>query len=170
MDLLFVGDSLVEFYDWQAAFPAHRIENRGRAGETVAELLARAPRLTAGRSAPGGLLLMSGTNNLAQEDYAFLPAYEEILDHFRAAFPTTLMAVNSLLPMALPWLAPSAVPRMNEALAALAARKDVLFIDACTPFLSAVEPLAALLMEDGVHLRPAGYRLWAEVIGARFGL
>jgi lysophospholipase L1-like esterase len=170
MDLLFVGDSLIEFNDWQAAFPAHRIENRGRAGETVAELLGRVPRLTAGRSAPEGLLLMSGTNNLAGEDYGFLPAYGEILDHFRASFPATRLAVSSLLPLRLPWLAPSAVPRLNEALAALAARKKALFIDGWTPFFAAGEPLSALLLEDGVHLRPAGYRLWAEVIAARFGL
>jgi lysophospholipase L1-like esterase len=170
MDLLFIGDSLIEFYDWQSAFPAHRIENLGRAGETVEELLARAPQVTASRPAPDGLLVMSGTNNLAGEDYGFLPGYEKVLGHFGAAFPATRIAVNSLLPLRLPWLSSSAVPRLNEGLAALAARKGSLFIDAYSTFLAADRPLDALLFEDGVHLRPAAYRLWAKVIAACFCL
>ena len=170
MDLLFVGDSLIEFHSWQAAFPAHRVENRGRAGETVAELLARARRLTARRPAPDWLLLMSGTNDLIREEYDFLPAYEVLLDHLRSAFPSTRIAVNSLLPIRLPWLAPSAVPRMNRELAALAARKEALSIDAYARFLDSGAPLESLLLEDGVHLREAGYRLWAEAIAGHLGL
>lgn len=170
MDLLFVGDSLIEYYDWQAAFPAHRIENCGRAGETVGELLARAPRIMAGRFIPDGLLVMSGTNNLATEDYGFLPVYDKALALFRAAFPATRIAVNSLLPLRLPWLAPSAVLRMNAALAALAARQGAFFLDAHAALLASGEPLSALLLEDGVHLRPTAYRLWAQAVAAGFGL
>jgi len=40
--LLFIGDSLIEFFDWQGRFSDCLVKKLGRAGETVQEILARA--------------------------------------------------------------------------------------------------------------------------------
>ena len=42
MDMLFIGHSLVEFFDWQVRFPGHRAANLGVAGESVADIRSRA--------------------------------------------------------------------------------------------------------------------------------
>ncbi len=33
--ILFTGDSLIEYFEWAARFPEHRIHNMGWSGETV---------------------------------------------------------------------------------------------------------------------------------------
>ncbi|MDF1614974.1 hypothetical protein [Desulfurivibrio dismutans] len=40
-ELVFAGDSLIEYYDWAARFPQHRVHNQGWSG-AVAELVAEA--------------------------------------------------------------------------------------------------------------------------------
>ena len=168
MELLFLGDSLIEFCDWQTKFPAHRVRNRGIAGETVQGLLARLPEVTAGQ-APDLVLIMSGTNNLAREDYGFPGPYEAVLAGLQTAFPAAILVVNSLLPSRFPWLAEEAIPRLNQALAALAARRGARFLNAYIPF-AAAPPEPALFQADGVHLSAAGYELWAREMAARLGL
>jgi len=43
MRLLFIGDSLIEYFDWQERFPKNAVYNMGVAGETVEGLYARLP-------------------------------------------------------------------------------------------------------------------------------
>ena len=47
----------------------------------------------------------------------------------------------------------------------LAARPLGYFIDAHAPMLGRDgQPVAGLFAEDGLHLSPEGYRLWAEIL------
>jgi hypothetical protein len=39
MNILFLGHSLIEFFDWQKRFPDHLAVNLGKAGESVEGLL-----------------------------------------------------------------------------------------------------------------------------------
>lgn len=161
--LLLAGDSLVEYGDWPALLPGFSVVNSGRAGETVAELLHRAGPLTlAFPSPPDGVLVMIGTNNLARDDLAFLHDYGEILGIFQEAFPAARVVANCLFPVSLPWLPPSAVPRLNEALARLAERQGAGFLDCYDAFLDTSGAAdAALFEDDGVHLAQQGYAVWA---------
>ncbi|MCW5208909.1 hypothetical protein VU10_01625, partial [Desulfobulbus sp. US1] len=66
--LLMLGDSLVEWGDWESLLPEMQIINRGIAGEHTEELSARLVNeidavLDAGTE-PDYILLMTGTNNL----------------------------------------------------------------------------------------------------------
>lgn len=164
-NLLFIGDSLIEFFDWQLRFPGCRVENLGRSGETVQELLARVPAVLRRQATPTWLLIMSGINNVAREDYGFQPAYEELLQQLRAGWPETILTVNSLLPVRLPWVADNLLPRLNNMLRAMAARQEAVFLDGYDHFLDQ-HGLAdgRFLMEDGVHLSAAGYARWAELV------
>jgi lysophospholipase L1-like esterase len=165
--LLFIGDSLVEFCDWQVRFPEYKVVNLGRSGETVQELKERVPAVLRRHEPPTWLLVMSGINNVAREDYGFLPAYEELLERLRAAWPETVLTVNSLLPVRLPWVAPDLLPRTNSMLRAMAARQQALFLDAHDHLLDG-QGLAdrRYLMDDGVHLSAAGYARWTELVAA----
>ncbi|HSR35845.1 MAG TPA: GDSL family lipase, partial [Desulfurivibrionaceae bacterium] len=73
--LIFLGDSLIEFCDWRTYFPDQPIINLGLAGETVQELRQRIDRLDGRLQSATWLLLMIGTNNVAMEEYGFLPDY-----------------------------------------------------------------------------------------------
>lgn len=163
--LLFLGDSLIEFFDWQGRFPDYLVENLGRAGETVQELLDRLPAVLRRHEPPTWLLIMSGINNVAQEDYGFLPAYEELLQQLRAGFPGTILTVNSLLPVRLPWVAAGLLPRLNGQLRDMAARQAAVFLDAHDHFLDQHGMAdGRYLLEDGVHLSVAGYARWGDLV------
>ena len=68
--LLFIGDSLIQFFDWQKRFPAYQITNLGVAGESVQGLLARIPALNERMEAPDWL---------ATSLLALLPVWKWIL-------------------------------------------------------------------------------------------
>ncbi len=162
--LLFLGDSLIEYCDWQGLFPAHAVRNAGLAGETLEGLLSRLPGLLAPGEKPEKCFLMIGTNNLLGEDYFFLPAYGELLDSLTALAPGAETVCTSLLPMPLPWLAPNAVARINDLLRALASARGAGYLDLHSLFSKGPQPAAACFEADGVHLSREGYALWARAI------
>ena len=161
MQLLFLGDSLVEFHNWQTCFPVHRVVNAGRAGETVAGLLANLPLHLRRCPDPERVVIMIGTNNLLREEYGFLPEYAEILNILSSTLPPARITVTSLPPIRAAHLAPSVVPRLNEGLLRLSQQKKVAFLDLCAAFNTGAPDAAACFAEDGVHFSDLGYTIWS---------
>jgi lysophospholipase L1-like esterase len=162
-NIVFLGDSLIEFFDWQARFPRHKMINLGRAGETVQELSRRCQGLTLAEP-PDWIFVMIGTNNVSMDDYSFLPAYEKTIDTLQEKFPTAKLVVTGLFPLRLPWLAEDAVPRLNKLLFDLALSKECVFMDGCWVFARSPLGLSRCFLDDGVHLSDHGYDLWASEV------
>jgi len=164
-NLFFIGDSMIEFFDWQQRFPEHRAINLGRCGETTAELLARLPAILSQQPPPDWLLLMTGTNDVCMENFAFPADLTRIITTCRTQLPTTVITVNSLLPLSLPYLAANVVPRMNDILYDLTTKEGGGFLDGHAALTnSAGLPLPGVLAVDGVHLQEHGYQLWATEV------
>lgn len=162
---LFLGDSMIEFGDWGALFPAVMIDNRGMAGETVGGLLARLEVTVDSFAAPELILIMSGINNVAMEDFAFLNTYEKVVQLLAARFPQAGIFVNCLLPVRLPWFSDDTVPRVNLLLKQLAQQCGVAFLDIYHTFTDDRGRFDdQCFLEDGVHLSPYGYRIWAAAL------
>lgn len=161
MNLLFLGDSLIEFYDWQARFPASTVVNSGRGGETVTGLLANLPGHLRRCPDPERAVLMIGTNNLLREDDAFLPDYTRILDALSSVLPPAQIIVTSLPPLRAAHLAPSVVPRVNQGLRQLSQQKKAGFLDLFSAFTADAPCVAACFTDDGVHLSDLGYTIWS---------
>lgn len=164
MKLLFLGDSLVEFHNWQSSFPDHVAINAGRAGKTVAGLLAALPQHLRRCPDPERVCIMIGANNLLTEDYAFLPDYERILNHLLPIIAPELITVTGLPPIQAPHLAPSAVPRLNEGLLRLSQKKKTAFLDLFAAFHREAPSVAACFTGDGVHLTGLGYSIWSACL------
>ncbi len=165
MRLICIGDSLIEYFDWQQRLSAHEVWNLGRSGETVQELLGRVESVTTKMEEPDRLLIMTGINNVAQEDYGFLPSYDDLLARFRQAWPQTEVAVNCLLPVRLSWVAPDALPRLNDRLAAMAAAHGIFFLHNYEDFLDCNGMTdERCLLPDGVHISEEGYGRWSQKI------
>jgi lysophospholipase L1-like esterase len=164
---LFLGDSLIEFGEWGEMFPTLMIDNRGVAGETVGGLLARLEVTADSITAPELILIMSGINNVAMEDFTFLATYEKVVQLLAARFPQAAIFVNCLLPVRLPWFSEDTVPRVNSLLQQLARRTGVEFLDIYQSFTDDRGRIdAQCFLEDGVHLSPHGYRVWAAALTA----
>lgn len=160
--LCFIGDSLIEYYDWQARFPRQEVVSLGLAGETAAELLARLASFRGSPYRPEAVVVMTGTNDLLMgED--FPPSMEAIVSTLRGLWPEAGLLLNGLMPMDLPWLPPDLIVRANARLEELALRHKIGYLDGCR-LMSDPGARAACFLEDGVHLSPRGYALWSAAI------
>ncbi len=161
-NLLLIGDSLIEFFDWQTRFAKHFVISAGVPGETVAGLLARTPHLTLQKQAPDHIIIMTGTNNLAMEDFSFILDYKQIILCLQNAFPDAEITITGLFPIQLFWLADDSVIRVNTLLEELASSRKIGYLDGCLIFSNQVTP--SCFTEDGVHLSDHGYSLWSKAI------
>ena len=161
---LFIGDSLVEFFSWQNRFPNHRIFNFGQAGETAEGLAARLPGIIKRYEGPAFIMIMTGTNNIAMEDYGFLITYEKIIKQLQEAYPAAKIIMTSLLPIELFWLG-DAIPRVNKRLSEISRNLSVHYLDLYPLFLGRDgKQNPAFFEPDKVHLSLEGYEAWADAL------
>lgn len=162
--LLFIGDSLIEFFNWQGRFPDKEVLNYGIAGETAEGLLARLPNIIDRVQTPDLVMIMTGINNVAMEDYGFLFTYEKIITRLREKYTQTTIVMVSLLPVDLFFLG-DAVPRVNGKLKDIAQNNASLYLDLYPLFLDENSRAVTSYFEaDGVHLSANGYEVWARAL------
>ena len=161
---LFIGDSLIEFFNWQERFPDRDIFNYGIAGETAEGLLARLPGITERVKSPNFIMIMTGINNVAMEDYGFLFTYEKIIANLKETYGQAAIAMTSLLPVDLFFLG-DAIPRINKKLQDIAQHNNILYLDLYPLFLNGnSRPITSYFEADGVHLSDEGYEVWARAL------
>ena len=163
-EFLFIGDSLIEFFNWQRRFPNVQVYNFGAAGETAEGLLSRLPNIIRRIAAPDLVMIMTGTNNIAMEDYTFLFTYEKIIGMLQKHYKRAAIVMTSLLPIELFFLG-DAIPRVNRRLKDIARDRNIIFLDLYPLFLSAdSKAISAYYEADGVHLSAKGYEIWAGAL------
>jgi lysophospholipase L1-like esterase len=163
--LVFLGDSLTEFFDWQRRFPRYRVLNLGVAGEPVEGLLHRMDEVLSSVDGPDFIFLMTGINNIAADDYDFIGPYRKILSALRVSFRETTVVVQSILPVALPWVDNKAIERINVLLKELAKECNADYLDVFPSFnYGEGGAVADHLLGDGVHLSPRGYETWSKAV------
>jgi len=163
--LLFIGDSLIEFFDWEKRFPDHTVYNLGIAGETVEGLASRLKWVMSKVKEPDMVFIMSGINNMAMGNPDFVNTYREVLQQIRRAWPSAAIVVHSLLPVLFRFISNEDIRHMNVRLKHLAAGEQVRYLDIHAAFLNEKgRPVAALLEDDGVHVSEEGYRVWSAEI------
>jgi len=161
---LFIGDSLIEYFNWQKRFPDREIFNCGIAGETAEGLLARLPDVIQKVSSPDLVMIMTGINNVAMEDYAFLTTYGKIISSLQKAYKQTPIVITSLLPVDLYYLG-DAVPRLNRRLKDTARKSGAMYLDLYPLFIDNDSRIISSYYEpDGVHLSGTGYEIWAKAL------
>jgi len=161
-EIIFIGDSLIEFYDWAARFPDYTVHNMGRAGETVEGLLSRMQRESASWPAPDYIFIMSGANNLAMRETGFIAEYREIINRFQAKAPVARIFIHSVLPTLLPWITPEMVTYLNGYLRKIADETGVEYLDVHSLFFE--EGVRNCLLDDGVHVNARGYEIWSKAV------
>ena len=162
--LLFIGDSLIEFFNWQGRFPDKEVFSYGSAGETAEGLFSRLPYILRQVESPDLVMIMTGINNVAMEDYGFLFTYEKIITSLQESYKATTIAMVSLLPIDLYFLG-DAVPRVNKRLKEIDLSNNVIYLDLYPLFLgSNAMPNKSFFEADGVHLSNEGYEAWAWAV------
>lgn len=157
--IIFIGDSLIEWFDWAGRFPEHEVHNLGISGETVDWMLDRLPRITQSIPRVDKVFILSGINNVAMEDMGIIKSYRQALREFHQAYPGSEIYVISLLPTLLPWINPQSIRILNEKLIDLAEENGARYIDMHSTFLR--YDLKEMLVADGIHISEAGYAVFS---------
>ena len=164
-NILFIGDSLVEFFDWQKRFPGHTIANLGTAGETVEGLHSRIGKIIREYPSPDLVLIMTGINNVAMEDLGFLDSYQGIVEALSSAYPHARIVLHTLLPTLLSWIPKATLREVNRSVHKIAQETNTEVLDLHPVFVDPQgNPIKDYLLPDGVHLSEKGYARWAEVL------
>jgi len=158
---IFIGDSLVADFDWQARMPFFDVKNYGVPGETTQGLLERLPSIIEKVDNPLIVLIMTGTNNVLNEDYSFVDLLDKIIIELSNANHETEIIVNSLFPINVPALSKEGIIRINKDIEELTRKTGSCFLNMYDRFENSE---AQLFLEDGVHLNDKAYSLWARSI------
>ncbi|GBE36342.1 GDSL-like Lipase/Acylhydrolase [bacterium BMS3Bbin07] len=164
-DILFLGHSLIEFFDWQTRFPGHRVASLGVAGETVEGLLSRLDGIIKEYPYADLVFIMTGTNNVAMEDFDFLDVYREIIEKLSAAYPKAGIYPHSILPIMLEWITGEDIQRANQSIREMTGETRAGFLDIYKLFTDTEgKAVKDYFLEDGVHLSGEGYSVWTGAL------
>jgi lysophospholipase L1-like esterase len=165
MDILFLGDSLIEYFDWKERFPDHNIENLGMAGESVEGLLSRVIKIKGIYSKADFIFIMTGINNVAMDDLEFFDFYKIILEKLSSEYPNAQIFINSLLPTTADFISNESIHSANDSLKKLANDRNIEYLDAHKFFIDEDgRPVRDYLLDDGVHLSNKGYEVWSKIL------
>ena len=162
--VLFLGDSITEGGLWGDLFPELPTTNRGIGGEATYDLL---ERVDAAINDPIAVSLMIGTNDLhgpraQRETGQIVERAGEIVRRIRAAAPQALILVNSVLPRTEVFA--GQIRAVNVGYRQVADRYDATYVDLWPVFADESGVIKPGLARDNLHLTPAGYLAWAEIL------
>lgn len=163
--LMFIGDSLTEFYDWNKRFPQDEVFNLGISGETVEELYERLPRVMSKINEADFIFIMTGINNIAMEDFDVLGAYRGIIKTLTSTYKNSTVVVQSTLPVALYWIDNRLIKSINMTLKEISEKYKAEYLDIYSLFIDENDKANRLcLLDDGVHISDKGYEVWSQAV------
>ena len=165
--VVFVGSSSIRGWDLDKSFPKWNALNRGFGGSQLADSV-RNIELLVLRHKPRAVVVYAGDNDIWSGDTP-----EEVADDFRAfekavheALLETEIYYIAIKPSTARWSKADPMRTANGLIAAICEEKPRCdFINIWDPMLGDDgKPRKELLREDGLHLTPAGYELWAKIV------
>ena len=162
MDIIFIGDSLIEWFDWDQRFPAHRAQNLGISGETVEMLLDRLCNVVEKHHKADMVFLMTGINNVAMEDTDLITTYKSVVKYLGEGYPAAELHLTSLLPTLLPWVEDKTITSLNALITEIARDSGAHYDDIYSLFKK--KGVRDTLSEDGIHISATGYKVWADAL------
>jgi lysophospholipase L1-like esterase len=166
--VLFVGSSSIRLWTTLAEdFPGVPAINRGFGGSAIADSTYYADRIVVPYH-PKLIIMYAGDNDVAEGRTArqVIDDFSAFVARVRRDLPDVAFAYLSIKPS----VARAALwPQMRDANDGIAlwarTQKNVTFVDMTAKMLDANgKPRPELLREDGLHMRPAGYRIWIDAL------
>ena len=169
-DIVFLGNSISFWTDWNELLGIRTAKNRGIPGDLTFGVLERLDELIDGK--PAKIFILIGINDISKKipDSIIIHNYKRMVDRIQAGSPKTKIYLQSLFPTnesfnKLPnHYRNDKVVLLNAALKDIARDKKVQFIDVYKELIDKENKLRTEYTFDGVHLTAKGYFKWAEVL------
>jgi len=153
-DIVFVGDSHVQFNEWVEMLGYPNILNRGIGGESTEQLSRRIESIALRH--PAKIFIIAGSNDImgGVKSRETLRNYDRTLSVIRKGSPDTGVYVCAIFPTI--WEPAREISELNDGIRRLARKYGYTFLDTFTPLLSkgTIDPA---LTWDGIHLNAKGY-------------
>jgi lysophospholipase L1-like esterase len=173
VDVLFYGDSITEGWReagrsvWDERIAPFQAANFGISGDSTRQLLYRMEHGEVDGLRPKVVVLMVGTNNLyndfnAGTDREVVKGIRAVVSQLRKRLPESRILLLGVLPRENKYYG-QRIANVNAALREFDDGGKLRFLDLTPHFQSAPGQLIDDLYEpDTVHLREAGYKVWAD--------
>jgi lysophospholipase L1-like esterase len=168
-EIVFIGDSHIQYFELFEFFKNTKIKNRGISGDHTAALLARLDESL--KSHPDKMFIEIGTNDLYFEipHVSIIKNYRSILERIKAQSPLTKVYVISVIPCQTMSAIGSRLTvldtqRLNASLRALAKEYEVKYIDLANYLYQEDQLNKTYYCNDALHLNALGYGLWTKVM------
>lgn len=172
--VIFLGDSITEMGDWRKVLNDSSVINRGVGGDLTRSVLRRLNDIT--DRTPSKIFILLGINDIGKgvADSVIADNYLKIIREIRHKSPGTAVYVQSVLPVnpGMPhfprhYQKQAHILALNKCLAARAIEGNYTFVDIFSLFSDENGLLGCPYTYDGLHLRPAAYRIWADHLRER---
>jgi len=171
----FLGDSITEGWTergadaWKKYFERLNPINLGMGGDETQHVLWRIDHGSFEGYTPAAIVLMIGTNNLANSGHT--PAetargIEAVVNRLRDKFPKANILLLGILPRGAQAADPmrARVAEVNKTISKLQDNRHVFFLDIGDVFVEKDGSISPQNMPDALHLSPAAYNIWAKAI------
>ena len=163
--VIFLGDSITDYADFEALLPSRDVLNMGIAGDTTSGVLKRLGGVISLK--PAKLFLLIGTNDIGEgvETAPIVRNIKEIITRVQAKSPETRIYLQGVFPTRNNPSRPNEeIASLNASLASLAQALHCIFVDTWPLLLDDEGSLAERYTTDGLHLSPAAYEVWMKFL------
>lgn len=170
-DIVFLGNSITAYGNWDELLGNVNIRNRGIPGDITFGVIERLDEITDGR--PGRIFILIGINDVARNipDSVVISNYQRIIHHIKKKSPETKIYFHTLLPVnnsftpTLPHFNKDQhIANINRGLVDLGKREGIVVIDLFATVLDSGGKLDKKYSFDGLHLNDKGYMKWAAIL------
>ena len=164
---VFVGSSSIVYWDTGDRFRGMPLINRGFGGSQMSDLVHYVEETVLAYS-PRTVVVYEGDNDTSagKQSEQILEDYQQFVEAVLEAQPSTRIVILSIKPSLSRWDVWPEMQASNAAIETYAegdARVD--FVDIGTAMLGADGlPIPELFVADGLHMTPAGYDVWDEIV------
>jgi len=170
--IIMLGNSITEGGNWKSLLKDTTVINRGISGDVTFGVLNRIKDITDRK--PGKLFILIGINDLSRNtpDEVIIENIFNIVGKIRSGSAQTEIYVQSILPTNETFknlnknFAGKAehIITINGQLKKYAGKMKYTFVDLFAEFIDAEGQMDAKYAVDGLHLNPAGYAHWVELL------
>ena len=167
--VLFVGSSSIKNWTPTLAndFPRIPVIDRGFGGSQLADSTRFADRIIVPYH-PNVIVLYAGDNDIneGRTSEQVIEDFKQFVARVRKDLPRTAIVYITIKPSTSRWKLWPQMKAANDGIAAWAkTQKDVRVVDVASRMLDANgRPRPELLLDDGLHMRPAGYAIWIDAL------
>jgi len=172
VDLLFLGDSITAGWNWdvwQKNFAPFKAANFAIGGDHTGNVLWRLQHGDVGNIQPKLVVLLVGVNNfghLNETPEQVAAGVSKVVQQIQLAWPNSKILLNAIFPYEQDAKSPKRqkVKKVNQLIAKLANKKNVIFKDYGDLFLEKNGNISPEIMGDFLHPTAKGYQIWADAM------